>query len=323
MAWIYATISIAIISLCGLAGIAIVPLAKSIAYDEILRFLIALAIGTLCGDALMHLLPHALTPHLDHGKVTPLFANGNVENDPVWLCCCAFMSALFMYSLEVLLPLLNGGKTHSHSHGHSHEQTNTAKYVVRDDDTEIVDMTPAKTPEEIKELNKMLDDLKIHKQSTLSPVAFMVVIGDGLHNLTDGMAIGAAFGMDPVTGMATAFAVLCHELPHELGDFALLLQTGVSIKRAIFLNIVSSVLSVIGMIVGLVIAGVHTGFVRWIYAGTAGTFLYIALADLVPELGRSDKTFKNSMLQISGILTGGIVMLAIGLNEDRLRILFE
>lgn len=53
LAWVYATISIAIISLCGLAGIAIVPLAKSIAYDEILRFLIALAIGTLCGDALM------------------------------------------------------------------------------------------------------------------------------------------------------------------------------------------------------------------------------------------------------------------------------
>lgn len=228
-----------------------------------------------------------------------------------------------MYSLEILLPLLNGGKSHSHSHGHSHDQTNTAKYVVRNDDAEVIDMTPPRPQEENKELNKMLDDSNIQKKSALSPVAFMVVLGDGLHNLTDGMAIGAAFGMDPVTGMATAFAVLCHELPHELGDFALLLQTGVSIKRAIFLNIVSSVLSVIGMIVGLVIAGVHTGFVRWIYAGTAGTFLYIALADLVPELGRNEKNFKNSMLQISGILTGGIIMLAIALNEDRLRVLFE
>lgn len=273
-------------------------------------------------------MPHSLTPHVDHGNVTPLFANGNVENDAVWLCCCAFMSALFMYSLEILLPLLNGGKTHSHSHGHSHEQTNTAKYVVRDDDIEVVDVVtvnPPKPPEDSKELNKMLEDSKIRKKSSLSPVAFMVVLGDGLHNLTDGMAIGAAFGMDPVTGMATALAVLCHELPHELGDFALLLQTGVSIRRAIFLNIVSSVLSVIGMIVGLVVAGVHSGFVRWIYAGTAGIFLYIALADLVPELGRTvnEKTFKNAMLQISGILSGGFVMLAIALNEDRLRILFE
>ncbi|XP_037031033.1 zinc transporter ZIP6 [Bradysia coprophila] len=331
MAWVYATVSIAIISLCGLVGIAIVPLAKSIAYEEILRFLIALAIGTLCGDALMHLLPHSLTPHLDHGDVTPLFSDGNADNDPVWLCSCAFMSALFMYSLELLLPLLNGGKTHSHSHGHGHghshsnEQPNVARYVVRDDDAEVVDMTPSRPAEENKELNRMIDDSKIQKRSSLSPVAFMVVLGDGLHNLTDGMAIGAAFGMDPVTGMATAFAVLCHELPHELGDFALLLQTGVSIKRAMFLNVVSSVLSVIGMIVGLVIAGIHSGFVRWIYAGTAGTFLYIAFADLMPELGRnaSDKTLKNSILQISGILAGGAVMLAIALYEDRLRILFE
>lgn len=53
LAWVYATVSISIISLCGLVGIAVVPLAKSVAYDEILRFLIALAIGTLCGDALM------------------------------------------------------------------------------------------------------------------------------------------------------------------------------------------------------------------------------------------------------------------------------
>ncbi|KAJ6648085.1 Metal cation symporter ZIP14 [Pseudolycoriella hygida] len=323
MAWIYATVSIVIISLCGLVGIAIVPLTKSIAYDEILRFLIALAVGTLCGDALMHLLPHSLTPHRDHGNVPPLFVNGSAENDPVWLCCCAFMSALFMYSLEVLLPLLNGGRTHSHNHGHSRNPANTAKYVIRDEDIEIAEITAPKPTEQNKELKQMLDDSKIQKKSALSPVAFMVVLGDGLHNLTDGMAIGAAFGMDPVTGMATAFAVLCHELPHELGDFALLLQTGVSIKRAIFLNLISSVLSVIGMIVGLVIAGVHTGFVRWIYAGTAGTFLYIALADLVPELGRNEKTLKNAILQISGILTGGVVMLAIALNEDRLRFLFE
>lgn len=66
-AWIYATVSIVIISLCGLVGIAVVPLAKSIAYEEILRFLIALAIGTLCGDALMvslaknRLLSHSIT----------------------------------------------------------------------------------------------------------------------------------------------------------------------------------------------------------------------------------------------------------------------
>lgn len=123
--------------------------------------------------------------------------------------------------------------------------------------------------------------------------------------------------------LSTALAVLCHELPHELGDFALLLQTGVSLRRAIFLNIVSSILSFIGMIIGLLIVKMDTAFVRWIYAGTAGTFLYIALADLVPELNRGRLTFKMVVIQTLGILIGGIIMLFIGLYEDDLRILFE
>lgn len=102
-----------------------------------------------------------------------------------------------MYSLEMLMPLLNGGKSHSHSHGHSHEQTNEVQYAVRDDNAEVVDMAPTKPAEDSRELNKMIDDSKVQKKSALTPVAFMVVLGDGLHNLTDGMAIGAAFGIDP------------------------------------------------------------------------------------------------------------------------------
>lgn len=125
--------------------------------------------------------------------------------------------------------------------------------------------------------------------------------------------------------MATALAVLCHELPHELGDFALLLKTGVSIKRALILNLISSVLSLVGMAFGLIVAGIHTSLVRWIYAGTAGTFLYIAFADLIPEMGREQegKTLKATLCQVTGILLGGLIMLTIALNEDRLRILFE
>lgn len=99
-----------------------------------------------------------------------------------------------MYSLELLLPLLNGGNIHSHSHGHGHshsnEQPTVARYVVRDDDAEVVDMTTSRPADDIKELNRMVQDSKVQKKSSLSPVAFMVVLGDGLHNLTDGMAIG-------------------------------------------------------------------------------------------------------------------------------------
>ena len=78
------------------------------------------------------------------------------------------------------------------------------------------------------------------------------------------------------------------------------------------------------MACGLLIAGIHTSFVKWIYSATAGSFLYIALADLLPEMGRGgQKSFKSSIIQIIGISIGGLIMLIIAINEDSLRMLFE
>lgn len=230
-----------------------------------------------------------------------------------------------MYALENLLPLLKSKTGHAHTHGHSHGQSPHTVNPVRPVPTEETEFAMEVNRYVDEKEQKILDDSKtVATKKSLSPVAFMVILGDGLHNLTDGMAIGAAFAVDPVTGMATALAVLCHELPHELGDFALLIQTGVSIRKAIFFNIVSSILGFIGMVIGLVLVGVNTSSVRWIYAATAGTFLYIGLADLVPEINRSSHGgFRNVMLQISGILSGGIIMLLIGLYEDKLRNFFE
>ena len=71
----------------------------------------------------------------------------------------------------------------------------------------------------------------------VSSVAWMVIFGDGIHNMADGMAIGAAFGESYVSGLSTSIAVLCHELPHEVGDFAMLLKAGMSVKQAIVYNL--------------------------------------------------------------------------------------
>uniref|UniRef100_A0A182JFC6 Zinc transporter n=1 Tax=Anopheles atroparvus TaxID=41427 RepID=A0A182JFC6_ANOAO len=354
-AWLYASACVLIISLCGLVGVAMVPLAKSIAYDDILRFLIALGVGTLCGDALMHLLPHALLPHDDHHSHAEAHGHGHGPDGPdhhhdahsaeqraMWLCLCAFGAAFFMYSLEMILPLFREGDGHGHhghSHGGGHSQSNRVEPRAapvhpagngaahrHGDDIEL-DLAEGRSPgRKDKEAGAMLEK-KSTKSKPMAAVAFMVVLGDGLHNITDGLAIGAAFAVDPVTGLATSFAILCHELPHELGDFALLLQTGVSIRRAIFLNIVSSVLSFIGMALGLLLTGMHESVVSWIYAGTAGTFLYIALSDLVPEmrndLGRSEQKVKVILIQLVGLALGAIIMLLIALNEESLQMLFD
>ncbi|XP_034105809.1 zinc transporter foi [Drosophila albomicans] len=328
-AWIYASISMFVLSACGLLGILLVPLMKTVAYQEILKFLVAIAVGTLAGDALMHLLPHALFKEEKHEhavdtlRLTAQDESHKHSSEAALLCGCSFLAALFMFMLENLIPLLKGdqqghGHGHSHTHGHSHSHAEKPQ-------------APAQEAPAPRELNVMLNETKLDKKAPsapLTPIAFMVIIGDGLHNLTDGLAIGAAFASDPVTGLATAFAVLCHELPHELGDFALLLQTGVSIRRAVYMNIVSSVLSFVGMSIGLLLVGIGDGVTQWIYAATAGSFLYIAFADLVPtmsvahnpELARDPK---GIIIQILGIFLGGAIMLVIALNEHDLEGLFK
>lgn len=115
---------------------------------------------------------------------------------------------------------------------------------------------------------------------SLSAVAWMVIMGDGLHNFTDGMAIGAAFSNNIAGGFSTAIAVFCHELPHELGDFAVLLKAGMSAKQAVFYNILSSVLSFFGMVAGVILGDTPEAS-AWIFACAAGMFLYIALVDMV------------------------------------------
>ncbi len=87
-------------------------------------------------------------------------------------------------------------------------------------------------------------------------------------------------------------AVLCHELPHEIGDFAMLLKTGMSVKTAVFYNLVSTVLSFAGMVVGLLLGSLGD-VSAWLFAATAGVFLYVALVDMMPELNSGTRVYSN------------------------------
>ncbi len=116
-------------------------------------------------------------------------------------------------------------------------------------------------------------------------------MGDGLHNFADGLAIGASFASSLTAGFGTSIAVLCHELPHEIGDFAVLRRAGVSLRRALVFNALSGVLSCIGTFVGLII-GSYPAFSNWAFLFIAGVFLYISLVDMVTILFSSFLKFK-------------------------------
>ncbi len=146
------------------------------------------------------------------------------------------------------------------------------------------------------------------------PVGKLILFSDGVHNLIDGIIIGASFLVSVPLGIATTLAVILHEIPQEIGDFAVLLHAGYSKKRALFLNFVSASFSIIGVIIALVLSNISDSFILYLLPIASGGFIYIALADLIPELHKH-KGIRNSFAQIVTVVVGVLLMLALTLLE--------
>jgi zinc and cadmium transporter len=139
-------------------------------------------------------------------------------------------------------------------------------------------------------------------------VAWMNLLGDFLHNLIDGMLIAGTWLVSPEAGIATTIAVALHEIPQEFGDFGVLLHAGLSPKRALLLNFGSALAAVLGGAFVLVTHGTIQ-IDAWIMPIASGGFLYIACADLVPELRRRAKG--KALLGVGLALAAGIGLIAL------------
>ncbi|KAK7944689.1 hypothetical protein WMY93_000417 [Mugilogobius chulae] len=140
------------------------------------------------------------------------------------------------------------------------------------------------------------------------------------------LVVGAAFTEGLSSGLSTSVAVFCHELPHELGDFAVLLKAGMTVKQAILYNVLSAMMAYLGMITGILIGHYAENVSMWIFALTAGLFMYVALVDMMPEMLHNDAGEHGFShwgffgLQNAGILLGFSIMLLIALFEHRIRL---
>jgi zinc and cadmium transporter len=131
----------------------------------------------------------------------------------------------------------------------------------------------------------------------------MIVLGDGLHNFVDGILIAAAFLADPHLGWATLGAVLAHELPQEIGDFMVLLSSGMNKGRALLLNALSGVAMMLGGLLGYFALANMQMAVPYVIVVAAASFIYIAVADLVPEL-HHHRRLKDAIGQLVLMLIG-------------------
>jgi zinc and cadmium transporter len=143
-------------------------------------------------------------------------------------------------------------------------------------------------------------------EDVMHPVAVSNLVGDGLHNFIDGAIVAGAFLVSTEVGLATSVAVMLHELPQELGDFAILVHGGLAPKKALKLNFLTAVTAILGGVLTLSFSSA-TSAVDALIPFSAGAFVYIASTDLIPELHKEPEP-RKSLLQVAALIAGVAVM---------------
>lgn len=124
-------------------------------------------------------------------------------------------------------------------------------------------------------------------------LGWMNLIGDGIHNLIDGMVIFSSFSVSPAIGLAVSVAIFFHEAPQEIGDFGVLIYSGFKKSRAVFYNFASALIAFFGVFLGYLVFYSNIMIEGFILPFAAGGFVYIAASDLIPELHREEKISKS------------------------------
>ncbi|OWA53104.1 Zinc transporter ZIP14 [Hypsibius exemplaris] len=351
--WGYGGLFVLVVSLSSVVGVAFLPLMKRDSYKKVLMGMVGLAVGCLCGSAILHLIPQAF--QLEGTK-----DGDTAEQKEAYLFkALVVIAAIYAFFLtERLLKLSvdhrkrtkhgrehQKTKVHLEDQGKGHEMALTENGLLKaspvsgngetghlsDDSFENghghhgqtcssvhIRIPPVEVKTHAHEHDLDATDVKEHPIKT---VAWMVITGDGI---VDGLSMGAAFSVSVLSGITLSIAVLCEELPHELGDLAILLNSGMSLKKALLYNFLSACTCFLGLIVGILVSGTdpdRLGEVPdatyWIFALAGGMFLYISLVDMLPEMTHAAEEASAAsvreglwmlLIQNAGMVTGFTIM---------------
>jgi zinc and cadmium transporter len=137
--------------------------------------------------------------------------------------------------------------------------------------------------------------------------SYLILVSDGIHNFIDGLIIAGAFVASFPIGLATTIAVIFHEIPHELGNYGVLVYGGFKKIKALFFNFASAVFAILGGIFGFLLSEQMSGYAAFLLPFAAGGFIYIAASDLIPRINEEENS-KKSLVHFMVFLTGIAIM---------------
>lgn len=295
--WLHSIGSTLLISAAPFLILYFIPLDNTAEKQPMLKVLLAFASGGLLGDAFLHLIPHAVSPHNhhgddhghDHNHSHGEHSHGHDMSVGLWV----LGGIITFLAVEKMVRLMKGESGHGHSHGPSPKKA-----------TE-----PEKTDKKKSNSDKKGKTAEPKQSEEIEVAGYLNLAADFTHNFTDGLAIGASYLAGNYIGIVTTVTILLHEVPHEIGDFAILIKSGCSKRKAMALQLVTALGALAGTVIALL--GSSGEASPWVLPFTAGGFIYIATVSVLPELLEESTKLGQSLKEIAALLAGVGLMVII------------